>query len=81
LINGTFFHILPFIRTGRCFSPGLITAVVLFWPIGIACYWAAASEGKLTSGVLVGSLIIGAVLMACPVVLLKVKDQPYFRQS
>jgi hypothetical protein len=43
LINATFFHVLPFARSGgRRFSPGLATAVVLFYPIGIACYWRVA---------------------------------------
>lgn len=41
LINATFFNILPVIRTRGRFSPGLITAIVLFWPVGVACYWRA----------------------------------------
>jgi hypothetical protein len=47
LINATFFHVLPFARTGGRFSPGLATAVVLFYPIGIACYWRASHDGTL----------------------------------
>ena len=43
LINATFFHILPVIRTHGRFSPGLFTAIVLFWPVGIACYWRTAT--------------------------------------
>jgi hypothetical protein len=81
LINGTFFHILPFIAKRGRFSPGLVTAVILFWPIGVACYRAAGSEGKLSTAATVGSLVIGAVLMAYPIVLLKIKDRPYFRQD
>jgi hypothetical protein len=81
LINGTFFHILPFITTSGRFSPGLVTAVMLFWPIGVACYWAAALEGRLTVATVVISLVIGAILMACPVVLLKIKHLPYLRQD
>jgi hypothetical protein len=38
LINATFFHVGPFLTTRGRFSPGLITAVVLFYPIGIACF-------------------------------------------
>src|ERR1035441_2124837 len=38
LINATFFHVLPFIWMRGRFSPGLITAVLLFYPIGILCY-------------------------------------------
>jgi hypothetical protein len=81
LINAAFFHVLPVIRMGGRFSPGLFTAVVLFFPVGIACYWRAASDGHLGAGTLIGSLVLGAVLMATPVVLLLIKDKPYFRQD
>src|SRR6185437_7208914 len=50
LINATFFHVLPFARTAGRFSPGLITAIVLFYPIGIACYWRASHGGALRIG-------------------------------
>lgn len=81
LINATFFHILPVIRTHGRFSPGLFTAVVLFWPVGIACYWRTAADGALGAGTLIGSLMLGAILMASPIVLLKIKARPYFRQD
>jgi hypothetical protein len=80
LINATFFHVLPVVRTHGRFSPGLVTAVVLFYPIGIACYWRAVDAG-LGMGGLVGSLVLGALLMASPIVLLRLKDKPYFRQD
>jgi len=38
LINATFFHVLPFARSGRRFSPGLATAVVLFQSASPATY-------------------------------------------
>jgi Protein of unknown function with HXXEE motif len=81
LINATFFHVLPVIRMRGRFSPGLFTAIVLFYPVGIACYWRAAIDGTLGAAALVGSLVLGAALMACPVVLLLIKDKPYFRQD
>jgi hypothetical protein len=81
LINATFFHVLPFVRMGGRFSPGLVTAVVLFYPVAIACYWRAATDGTLSAGALIASLVLGALLMASPVVLLLIKDQPYFRQD
>jgi hypothetical protein len=81
LINATFFHVLPFIRMRGRFSPGLVTAVVLFYPVGIACYWRAAADGVLSATVLIGSLVLGALLMASPIVLLLIKDKPYFRQD
>ena len=81
LINATFFHVLPFVRMGGQFSPGLVTALVLFYPVGIACYWRAATDGTLSAGALIASLVLGALLMASPVVLLLIKDRPYFRQD
>jgi hypothetical protein len=81
LINGTFFHILPFVTTGGRFSPGLVTAVLLFWPIGVASYAAAAGSGRVGTTGVIASLVIGAILMACPVVLLKIKHIPYLRQD
>ena len=81
LINATFFHVRPFLTTRGRFSPGLITAVALFYPVGIACYWRAGLDGRLDTATVLGSLLIGAVLMASPVVLLKLKDRPYFRQD
>ncbi len=81
LINATFFHVLPVVRMGGRFSPGLFTAVVLFYPVGIACYWRAAADGTLSTTALVGSFVLGALLMASPVVLLLIKDKPYFRQD
>jgi len=81
LINATFFHVLPVLRTHGRFSPGLITAIVLFYPVGLACYWRALSGGSVGAGGVAGSLVIGALLMASPVVLLKIKSRPYFRQD
>jgi len=81
LINATFFHVGPFLVTRGRFSPGLITAVILFYPIGIACFRRVAADGHLDSGTLAGALALGAVLMAAPVVMLKAKDRLYFRQG
>ncbi|HVZ53319.1 MAG TPA: HXXEE domain-containing protein [Pseudolabrys sp.] len=81
LINATFFHVLPFLVTRGRFSPGLVTAVILFYPVGIACYLRASSAGDLNAGSLIGSLLLGAALMASPVVMIKLKDRPYFRQD
>lgn len=77
LINATFFHVLPVIRFRGRFSPGLISAVLLFYPLGIACYAVAQPSW----GGVALSAAIGAGLMAWPVVLLLVKDRPYFRQD
>ena len=81
LINAIFFHIVPMMRTHGRFSPGLFTAIVLFFPVAIACYWRAAADGLLHVETLIGSLGMGALLMASPVVLLKITERPYFRQD
>jgi Protein of unknown function with HXXEE motif len=81
LINGIFFHVVPVIVTRGRFSPGLFTAIVLLLPIGLICYRVASDAGKLDLVSLVSSLLIGAALMATPIVLLRIKDRPYFRQA
>lgn len=37
LINATFFHVLTVIKTRGRYSPGVFTAVVLFYPIADLC--------------------------------------------
>lgn len=81
LINATFFHVAPMIVTRGRYSPGAFTAVVLFYPLGIACYQRALATGSVTTGGVVLSFVLGALLMACPIVLLRIKDKPYFRQA
>nr|WP_272903891.1 HXXEE domain-containing protein [Xanthobacter agilis] len=81
LINATFFHVMPFLRTGGRFSPGLLTAVALFYPLGVAMFLAAAREGTLSLGVAAGAGVAGAVLMALPVAFLQWRGLPYFRQD
>lgn len=80
LINAIFFHILPIIRMRGRFSPGAFTAVVLFLPIGVACFRAAGDAGVLNGVAIAGSVILAAALMASPIVLLHLKSLPYFRQ-
>ncbi len=77
LINATFFHVLPFLKTKGRFSPGLMTAVLLFYPLGIAEFVHARAD----IGEIVLAFVVGAILMASPVVLLKLKSRPYFRQT
>jgi Protein of unknown function with HXXEE motif len=81
LINATFFHVAPFLWTRGRFSPGLITAMALFYPMGIWCYRAAASVGVLTTGVLFGSIALGALVMATPILFLKASGLAYFKQD
>jgi hypothetical protein len=75
VINVTFFHLLPMIISGGKFSPGIMTGVVLFYPIG---YYAYANT-QLPQNTIIWSVVIGAAIIAWPVLLLKLREQPYFR--
>jgi hypothetical protein len=81
LVNAVFFHIAPVVWTRGRYSPGVATAAVLFLPVGIACYVAAGNRGLLSASAVLVSAVIGVVLMAYPIVLLRIKDLPYFRQT
>jgi uncharacterized protein with HXXEE motif len=81
MINAVFFHIVPFVRMRGHFSPGLITAIVLFFPAALAVWLRAKSDGvvDLQTGMLaIGG---GAMLMAYPIVMLNMKGKPYFKQA
>jgi hypothetical protein len=77
VINVTFFHLLPMIVSGGRFSPGAISGVLLFYPIG---YYAYAGSGA-PPNILMWSVVVGAAAILWPVLLLKLKDQPYFKTS
>jgi|GEM_PF-663282 len=77
LINATFFHVAPFVWTRGRFSPGLMTALLLFLPLGIQTIRTAHVDGTA----LTTALCIGALLMAAPIVFLKLKVKPYFDQT
>lgn len=77
LINATLFHVLPTIVT-RIYSPGVATAVVLFYPVAGWAYYGAWLDGVLSIQTGVLSVVFGALLMATPVVLLKVKGRAMF---
>jgi len=78
VINALFFHILPYIRSKRKFSPGLITAIFLFLPIGLACFNDALNLGVLPKSIVIAALC-GAFLMAYPIFLLKTKNLDFFK--
>jgi hypothetical protein len=81
LINATFFHLLPFVITKGRFSPGLGTAVFLFYPVAIWAYYGAYLDGILSIRVFTISIVLGALLMASPIVMLKLRLHPYFKQN
>lgn len=81
LVNALLFHVLPMLRARGRFSPGVVTAVVLFLPTGIAVWWRAALDGVLDAGTVMLAVVGGALLMAYPVVMLNLKSKPYFKQD
>jgi hypothetical protein len=81
IVNGLFFHIAPFIKTRGRFSPGLFTAIILLLPIGLGCYVSAHGAGLLDAPTIIASAVIGAALMATPIILLKLALRPYFKQD
>jgi hypothetical protein len=68
-INAVFAHIGPTVVLGR-FSPGTVTALLLYLPIGAAVYLRAWRDGLLTARVLLASTALGAGIMALPVLIL-----------
>jgi len=80
IINATFFHVLPFIGTQGRFSPGLATALLLFYPVGVWAYYGAWRDGVLSWRAVLMSLVLGAVFMAAPILMLKLRLLPYFQQ-
>jgi hypothetical protein len=81
LINATLFHVAPMIAFRGRFSPGAMTAVVLFYPAAGTAFVLAGREGLLSAGVVLGAFFIGALLMAYPIVLLKARGLPYVQQA
>jgi Protein of unknown function with HXXEE motif len=78
VVNALFFHILPYIRSKKKFSPGMITAIFLFLPIGITSFRTAVNLGVQTKSLVLATLV-GALLMAYPIFLLKTKSLDFFK--
>jgi hypothetical protein len=77
LINATFMHVFPFILKRGRFSPGLLTAVFLFWPLGVATMMAA----ELNARAVIIAFAVGAALLATPIGFIVLKQKPYFDQT
>ena len=61
-INAVVFHILPTMRF-QVYSPGIVTAVVLYLPLAWMVYTGARRDGVLTRSAAIGSVVIGAGMM------------------
>jgi len=78
IINALFFHIIPYIRSKRKFSPGMFTAIFLFLPIGVGSYHMATDLGVQIKSMLIAGGC-GALVMLFPVFLLKTKNLDFFK--
>jgi len=77
LINATFFHVAPVMWTRGRFSPGLITALLIFYPLGIKTILVARPD----TSALATAFAVGALLMATPIVFIKMRVNSYFDQA
>jgi hypothetical protein len=77
LINGTLMHVLPVILKRGRFSPGVITSVLLFWPVGTYTMLAA----DLNTRVVLVAFFVGAAMLATPIGFIILKQRPYFDQT
>jgi hypothetical protein len=62
LFSNTIFHALLTLRTG-IYSPGTVTACLLFPPLSIGVYYQAAVEGLLTIPVVGLSIVVGLAML------------------
>jgi hypothetical protein len=58
LLTNVGFHVLASIRTGA-YCPGLVTAVLLYLPLGLFGYWYFVSSGLSSRGTALTALIVG----------------------
>jgi hypothetical protein len=80
LINAVFFHIGPVLVT-RKFSPGTISAVLLFLPLSATMFLHAFSSGVADLGTVIGAFVMGALTMAWPIFLIRMKSRHVFLQT
>jgi hypothetical protein len=78
ILYSVVFHIIPYVRSKRKFSPGMITGIFLFLPIGIGSFNVAVNTGIHPKSLLIAGLC-GALLMLFPIFLLKTKKQDFFK--
>ena len=78
VVNAIVFHIVPYVRSKRKFSPGLFTAIFLFLPIGLGSFNIAVNL-EVTTKALILAALCGAFLAAYPIFLLKTKNLDFFK--
>lgn len=74
IINAVFFHMLPSARDERL-TPGTISAVVIYLPVAAWMFWAAGTDGVLSFGTVLLAFVLGAALMAYPILALLARER------
>lgn len=74
VLNAVFFHMLPSARGDRL-TPGTLSAVFIYLPVGTWMFWAASADGRLGFGTFAGAFLIGALLAAYPLLMLMLKPK------
>ncbi len=74
IINAVFFHMLPSARDERL-APGTISAVVIYLPVAAWMFWAAGTDGVLSFGTVLLAFVLGAGLMAYPILVLLARER------
>lgn len=77
LINASLMHVFPFLRSKGRFSPGLITGVLFFLPLGTYTMLAA----ELNVRVIIVAFAVGGALLATPIGFILLKRNSYFDQA
>jgi Protein of unknown function with HXXEE motif len=77
LLNAVLFHALPSLLAWRP-NPGLVSALLLYLPLGIWAYAAAGSDGQLGAVNVILSIVIGAGAMAAVLALLVLAQRLHF---
>jgi len=78
VLYAIWFHIIPYVRSKREFSPGMITGIFLFLPIGIGSFDVALNTGVHSNSILIASAC-GVLLLVFPVFLAKTKNLDFFK--
>ena len=79
MLTNSLVHIGASVASGWRYTPGIASAVLLFWPLGAACFLKAASDATLNFATMLGSFAIAIGLHGLLAVSLTLRDKGYFR--
>ena len=74
VINAVFFHMVPSARDERL-TPGTLSAVFIYLPVAAWMFWAAGTDGHLGFGTVFLAFLIGAAIMAYPLLVLVLEQR------